>query len=327
MFNWLVSEMTTNGLADRPYISLLPSVDFEPIFIMGFPRSGTTFLYQTLVATECFNFVSAYHIIKYNKLLYNHFNQIETKAKGELEKYFYSLGINTRGIDKVKVTPDLPEEYAFAISEYEFSLNSRNLDRFIELCRKIQFISKTKRPLLHKSPYFQPFLFIKKTFPEAKFIFIHRHPIPVINSWLKANRNLWLKKNPYVALISKDYQRLVDNPWQRAFKSLSYSQYFELGLHRITKKYIEEVNFFLNNVESLPQHNYISVRYEDLCAQPETTIQNILKFLGLSAKVTLDYEKLSEPRQLNLLPEVEKKSEKILKQLQPYLAYCGYDLS
>ena len=319
--------MTINGIADRPYLDLLSSVDFEPIFIMGFPRSGTTFLYQALVATESFNFVSAYQIIKYDELLYNHFNQIETKAKQELEKIFYSLGINTRGIDKVKVTPDLPEEYAFAISEYEFNLKLSNLDRFIELCQKIQFISKTNQPLLLKSPYFQPFFFIRQAFPEAKFIFIHRHPIPVINSWLKANRTLWLKKNPYVALISKDYQSLVDNPWQRTFKWLSYSQYFELGLRRITKKYIEEVNFFLDNVESLPQQNYISVRYEDLCAQPETTIQNILKFLGLSEKVTLDYEKLSKPRPLNLLPEVEKKSEKILKQLQSYLAYCGYDLS
>jgi hypothetical protein len=316
-----------NNIPDSPYLDLLSPVKFNPIFIMGCPRSGTTFLYQTLVLTKCFDFVSAYHIIKYDELLYNHVKQIETQVRKELDLLFESLKITNRGIDNMSVGSNSPEEYGFVVSGYEFDLSSKNLPRLIELCQKVQFISQLKQPLLLKSTYFQALTLLSQTFPEARFIFIHRHPLAAINSSLKINRSLWSRKNAYVALISQDYQQILDNIWQRTFKWLSYSQYFELGLRRITKKYIEEVNFFLDNVESLPQQSYISVRYEDLCHQPETTIQNILKFLGLSAKVTLDYENLSEPRPLNLLPEVKKESDKMLKQLQSYLAYCGYDLS
>ncbi|NEN93018.1 MAG: sulfotransferase [Okeania sp. SIO3H1] len=66
-----------NSFADRPYLDLCSKIDFSPIFIMGEHRSGTTLLYKSLVATECFNCVTAYHIIKYDQILSNYINQTE----------------------------------------------------------------------------------------------------------------------------------------------------------------------------------------------------------------------------------------------------------
>ena len=109
MPNQLLTD--TNNDLDEKYLYLLNKVDFTPIFIMGEHRSGTTLLYKILVETECFNFVKAYHIIKYKKILSNHVNDIENQAYQELDDQLKSLGINDRVIDKLKVTPDFPEEY------------------------------------------------------------------------------------------------------------------------------------------------------------------------------------------------------------------------
>jgi Sulfotransferase family len=179
-------ESPNNHCADdRPYLNLLPQADFSPIFIMGDHRSGTTLLYKTLVATGCFNFVRAYHIIKYNEILYNRIHQTENRAIEELEELFKSLEISDRNIDRVMATPDLPEEYGFILKNVagdNSCITKQNLPVFQQLCRKIQFASDPDKPLLLKNPWDLPqFMYVKSVVPNAKFIFIHRHPIHVIN--------------------------------------------------------------------------------------------------------------------------------------------------
>ena len=104
-----------------------------------------------------------------------------------------------------------------------------------------------------------------------------------------------------------------------------YTKYFNLGLRRVTKASIESATYFLENVESLPEKDYLCLRYEDLCKAPEATIQKILGFLALEPRVTLEYEKLIKPRSIKLLPEVQRQYEQIRNQLQPYFTHHGYD--
>jgi hypothetical protein len=280
------------------------------------------------VATQCFNFVSAYHIIKYDEILSNHINQTEDRVRQELDKLFQSLGISDRVFDRVAVSPNLPEEYGFILNNagYESHLNSDNLSHFTQLCRKIQFASDPNRPLLLKNPWcFPHFMYVKSAFPEAKFIFIHRHPIHVINSKLKAVRTALSNWNAYTAQISERYTKIFNNPVQRFIYRLLYSTYFDLGLHRVIQQSVQSTTYFLENVDSLPNTDYVSVRYEDLCNEPEAIIHKIVGFLGLEPKVTLAYDTLIEPRPTKLLAEVQGKYEQIRQKLQPYFAYHGYD--
>ena len=106
-----------NQIKDNFYMHLLQDVDFQPVFIMGDHRSGTTLLYQMLVGTQCFNFVSAYNIIKYDEILFNYMNENQNKARQELDKLFKALELSDRVIDNVEVTPDLPEEYGFILGK------------------------------------------------------------------------------------------------------------------------------------------------------------------------------------------------------------------
>src|ERR687886_2393434 len=137
--------MSINEIPDSPYLNLLDNINFKPIFIIGFHRSGTTVLHRILTKTQCFNHFSYYHVIKYDELLYNHINQKENQVRQELKELFKSQGIITRAYDNVKVTPDTPVEYQslignrfsksefrFSKSEFEIDLNSENIQKFIE---------------------------------------------------------------------------------------------------------------------------------------------------------------------------------------------------
>jgi len=329
--------MNINEIPDSLYLNLLDDINFKPIFIIGLHRSGTTLLHKVLAETRCFNYVNYYHAIKYDELLYNHINKKDNQVCQELKEFFNSQGIITRAYDNVKVTVDTPVEYQSLIgnrfskarygqTEFEIYLNSENLQKFIEVCKKIQCISKADCPILLKNPSeFANFKFLKSAFPGAKFIFIHREPIPVINSWLKMQRSAWSKKSNSLAIRWPLYNQTFENFLLRSYRWILESEYFDLGVHRAMKRHVEKTTYFLQNIDSLQNQDYVSVRYEDFCKQPEVTILKILGFIGLKARATLDYEKLIEPRPLDLLPEVERNSEQIKKLLQPYRTYCGYE--
>jgi hypothetical protein len=63
------------------------------------------------------------------------------------------------------------------------------------MCKKIQFIAGNDKPILLKNPYdFPNFLYIKRVFPNARFVFIHRNPLKTISSTLNAIKMI-LKNN------------------------------------------------------------------------------------------------------------------------------------
>jgi hypothetical protein len=313
---------------DETYLPLLQDVQFLPIFILGDHRSGTTLLYKLLASTESFNFVTAYHLIRYDEILFNYVNRTENNAREALDELFKSLGLRDRIVDGVAVTPDLPEEYGFILRNagYRPQLDPVKLPGFIELCKKIQFVSVPGRPLLLKNPWdFLNFMYVKAALPETKFIFIHRHPIHVINSQLRATRSLLTSKNAYVALIAQWYTQLFDRPVHLFVARLLFSSHFDLGLRIVTRHVVRAATYFLRHVGSLPVADYISVRYEDLCEDPETSVLRILKLLGLKQKSSLVYDTFIEPRPLRLLPEVARKYDGLRQRLQPYCAYHGYD--
>lgn len=312
---------------DDPYLPLLEDVQFEPMFILGDHRSGTTLLYKLLSATGSFNFVTAYHIIRYDQVLFNYVNGREDDARQALDELLRSLGLRDRVVDGVAVTSDLPEEYGFILPNagYRPQLSPSNLPGFIELCKKVQFVSASDRPLLLKNPWdFLNFIYVKAAFPEAKFIFIHRHPIHVLNSQLRATRSLLSTRNAYVALIARWYAQLFERPGQLFAMRLLFSSHFDLGLRIATRHVVRATTYFLQHVGSLPETDYVSVRYEDLCEDPETIVVRILEFLGLKPAVSLAYDTFIEPRPVDLLPEVARKRYRILQRLEPYCVYHGY---
>jgi hypothetical protein len=316
----------TNRVPDQQAVGLLKEVVFQPIFIIGDHRSGTTFLYELLDATQCFNVLTAYHVIRYTEILSNHVNQIEENAKKQLSDYFSKMSLTNRVIDGIKITPELPEEYGYLLSARpKPQLKPKNLPKFIELCKKVQFVSDPDKPLLLKNPWdCLNFMYVKKAFPECKFIFIHRNPINVINSQIKSLRSLLSSKNEYVALLADWYDQIFEKPFQRHMINFLFSSHFDLGLRIATRHVALATNYFLRNVRLLEKNDYISIKYEDLCEEPGPIVRKILKFLGLKENSNVEYKVFVKQRQTHLLDEVRKNRTSIRNRLELYFGCFGY---
>lgn len=328
--------MTTTNIAsptakpDQAYLHRLDDVAFQPIFIMGDHRSGTTLLYQLLELSKSFNPITTYHIIMYDELLANHIAGQTAAAKQRLSQRFDALGLTDRKIDGVQVTPDLTEEYGFMLhgAGQRPHITPANLDFFTEVCRKVQFISDPDKPLLLKNPwdFFMNFAYVKRCFPQSRFIFLSRHPTRIINSQMKAMRSVFAQRNDYIALIAEWYAPTWDNPLRLAMSRFVFSSHLDMGYRLAWTHVWRAIRYLLREMPAIPPSDYISVRYEDLCQTPNQTIGSIMDFLKLQPQVALDYETFINVRQSPLLPEVEKRKHKIARQFAAYYEKFGYEV-
>lgn len=313
---------------DAAYLSSLRDVHFRPIFILGDHRSGTTLFYKMLAASGNFNYVDFYHVTRYDEILYNHHHGREDEARTEVEEEIELAGLRDRGFDHIEVSPELPEEYGYLLKEnppfwYLPRVTPRTLPNMVELCRKVQAVSPPDRPLLLKNPWdFPNFVYLKRTFPNARFLFIHRHPLAVHNSKLKAMRSALARKNRYTAWLARGYDRLFHRPLQLLFARLLF--FSRLSVNLLLRYAMIATDYFLENAPRLPDDHYLSVRYEDLCQRPDTVMTTVFDALGLQPARHVEYASMVQPRPLNLLPDVARKREQIQRCLEPYLTRLGY---
>lgn len=312
---------------DEKYLKKIEKIDFDPVFILGLPRSGTSILYKTLTKTNCFNSVISYHIIKYYQLLYNHIENLEEQVKQKLNESFNEKKLIDRGMDRLEISADFPEEYGYILQQYSRQLHivPNNLHIFLELAKKIQFLSENNKPLLLKNPFdFQNTTYIKKVLPNAKFIFICRDPIKFLSSNIKAIRFLLKGKNPYSIQIFRAYNKLFQNPLLLHTVRLFFSQLSVFGLIYVVTLYKKLMKRFMKNIKQLSTNDFIIVRYEDLCTQPQQTIDKLLRFLNIKAEEEIDIKQFIKPRKTNVEPNIIKMKNFVYKQMKNYYDFFGY---
>jgi hypothetical protein len=298
------------------------------VFILGFHRSGTSILYKMIQSTGEFNSVTTYHVMQYDRLVYNKINNIQKKAKEKLNNFFIENDTKDRGIDRLKMESDLPLEYAFLIDQgYLFNkLDDKNIEKIKEVCKKIQFVEGIEKKLLLKNPWdFANFLFIKEKIPEAKFVFIHRHPYPVINSSLKALRTLTEQKTVYSEVVSPTARKLSENPALKAFAETVLWPKLPLALPLIVEHHKKHADYFTKNINKLKKSEYVNVTYEELCANPSDTIGKIVTLLNLKENNLKRFEKFIKPRNLKISDDVKHMKGYIYKRLKTYCNFLGYE--
>lgn len=134
--------MIFNPEPDTPWLNMIEDTHFDPIFILGDHRSGTTLLYQLLSRAKCFNYVTFYHIVHFREILKQYFHKQTPLTKHRLKAKSSSSDLTDRIFDRVKVTPSLPEEYSYILWEqapfwYLPRLNPRNKDNLVKLAQKV----------------------------------------------------------------------------------------------------------------------------------------------------------------------------------------------
>lgn len=130
----------------------------DPIFLLGNHRSGTTWLYQLLAATGRFGVLTAFHVVEWPRI-----------AAARMT----ALGVRTREVDRVEVTPDLPEEYGYILANagYPSWLRPRGLplpEQVIDVVARFA----PGRPVLLKNPWDSGNLrTVARLFLQAPYVF------------------------------------------------------------------------------------------------------------------------------------------------------------
>ena len=280
-----------------------------------------------LVATGCFNPVTAYHLINYDKLLSNHHEQKETIAKQRLTDSLRKDGLFDRDIDQLEVTADFAEEYGFLLGRQtmKMAIIKKNVLLFTDLCKKTQFIAGNNKPLLLKNPYdFPNFLYIKEVFPTAKFVFIHRHPLKTINSTLNAVRTILKNKNTYTSQLSRLYDTFYSNPLIRCFLRFLFWVVPECSLVFIARITAAGARYYVENIERLPAKDYISLTYEEFCKHPQEILNSILRKFSCSPQQEIDAASFIKPRSVAIDDAVQKLRRHIYTSMKKYYERFGY---
>jgi len=283
----------------------IQSIDInKPVYICGLARAGTTIL------TELLNEHPQLTSHRYSDFPFTFVPFWKNWLRQRSQLFKPQPQERAHG-DRIMVTPDSPEAIEEVIWMHFFKclhLDEHNqiLDHhtsnpefeafYQNHIRKLLLVRKTERYLCKGNYNVSRVRYILKLFPEARFIFLVRHPTQQIAS-LQKQHQLFLDENNHP---SKHHQRVS--------RQLTASGHFEFGLNRKAinidpDQYREIVQYWNRGQEvkgwalswdQIYKHvvhllddkniaaNCMLVRYEDFCADSEQTITNILKHCELN---------------------------------------------
>jgi len=298
--------------------------DQHPVFIIGFWRSGTTYLHNLLCFDQQFAYVSTFQGIFPKHVLWH---------KWWLEKIIKLLMPEHRPVDQMELNLDFPQEEEIAmgnlqrLSFYNFFYFPNSFQEYVDeallfnninygeisqwersykkLIAKAVIKSKGER-FLSKSP--SNTFRIKKIldlFPDAKFIYLYRNPYKVLTSF-----NLFMTEViKGVGFQDFDKQKHIENICDLYTKML-YRYEFDRG--------------------QIDPQNLIELKYEDFVTDPIRYIEQIydqFKLTGFTDNKTIFSEHIHNKKNhtssnYKIDPGIK---QFINENLAGYLAESGYN--
>jgi omega-hydroxy-beta-dihydromenaquinone-9 sulfotransferase len=243
-----------------------------PIFLLGFWRSGTTFLHELFCCDTRFGFPSTYACMNSAHFLLT--EQGFHKRRGKQEAY--------RPMDNMQYSWTSPQEDEFALlcmgapSPYEallvpslmaapqvlLDLRHRSAEEQDRWKRTIQLFLREltiqqSKPMVLKSP-------------------THGFRLPVLSSFFPGSRFVIIERNPYEVFASnlKLWKTLLDM-YSLESSSSEQIEKFVLAAYLIHEDSIAE------GTRNLTGETVSRVRYEDLVADPLTEMRRIYSELNL----------------------------------------------
>jgi omega-hydroxy-beta-dihydromenaquinone-9 sulfotransferase len=247
----------------------------EPVFILGYPRSGTTNMVYLLSHDKRFTFSRTYECIAPHVIF----------TFGKVMRRILDRTLpKTRPMDNMPLGARLPKEEEFAIANMTLSSMVHALyfpTRFMDYVKRYVLFTEGERDKMNWKKYHRFFLQkiifknhgrqilvkspfntgrvkeILEDFPDAKFIHIFRHPYSVFSS----NEKLYEGVLPQTALqdVTNDLME------QHLFDS-----------YRLTyEKYLREKVL-------IPEGNLYEVKYEDFIGNEMFHLEEMYHILGLA---------------------------------------------
>jgi hypothetical protein len=252
------------------------SLEPPPVFIVGHWRSGTTLLHNFMSRDPGFCFPTIVDALR----PYDFYpNPLDFISRGILLRFLPPA----RPMDEVRLEPNAPQEEEIALAtmgapsffncfyfpkeiskvfadEVLFASGGDSLrlwrQALMYYLAKLAALNPGRRLLLKNPAHSAKIPLLMGLFPGAKFIHIHRDPTALFHS----TRRLYHRMLPLLAL--QDYQPMA------------------IDSH-ILWAYPELMRRLLDSLALLPPGRAMSVRYDELVADPTNTISRIYRDLKL----------------------------------------------
>jgi hypothetical protein len=246
----------------------------SPLFVLGHPRSGTTYLNNVLSKDSSYSYSTTYDVLVPHILL-TFGKVLKSMLRNSLPK--------TRPQDNVKMTIDTPKEEEFAMANMsqtsyihsfffpksalkifnesvlfsEGNLRNHWKKKYDYFLKKMVFKYKNNRLLLKSPANTARLKEIIELYPEAKFIHIYR--------------------NPYDVYLSTErlYERILPITSFQKANNHNMEKYIIEAYSKMYQKY------FLER-KNIPSNQLFEVSYESFVKEPVATIQKAYKHLGLN---------------------------------------------
>ena len=296
-----------------------------PIFVLGYFRSGTTFL-QTLLAADPTlrsprwaevlapqTFVVGWMIFRYLLIPFLPLTGLGTvKQLAPNSPAEDDFALNNWGLVSIMAgRAVLPRRQAFYDRFHDLdSLSPRERARWRAYQRafigKLMLIARGRRLVLKSPSHTARVRFLLELFPGAKFIHISRSPGLVFQSNL-----------------------LLVHTLQRAF-ALQYPVAGDEQEEIIAREYLATEQRYLTDKASIPTGDLAEVRLQDLSVDPIGELKRIYRELGLSFSVV--YERrlpailaAQGKRSANKHPELSDAQKARVARLEPLVVAFGHD--
>lgn len=258
-FNKLLSDNTD-------YFDLdIEEPSMPVMFVVGLPRSGSSLLYQTLVDTGEFgyisNFSSRFWGDPYVGLMMEKILQIRDTEKSL--SYQSEFGKTNDGLFS-------PHEFMYFWDKWfargqEVQEVPSNLLKEIDIAKFRKEVAKIEnifsKPLIFKSQFWLSLQikFLHKAFPNSLILYIDRNPLYIAQSIAMARKQIHNDLDTWWSLKPKEFRTLKDMKWSDQIMGQVY----------FTKKRINEL------LEDIPDDMIIRTSYYELCDTPDILINKI----------------------------------------------------
>jgi hypothetical protein len=297
---------------DRVLFHQLDDVEAYPIFIMGLPRSGTTWLYATLSSLLPVASLSVYDLVHYGELLTAHRDGTAPALRKAIDARFN--GMRTRGFDEIPLSHATVDEYGFVLRRYAGLgfVNSLTLATLKQLVRKLSFVQHRRHVLL-KNPWdMVRGAFMAARLLGARFIFLRRDPARIFDSQLRMIEELAVADNPLLDLTTQGLllETMILSGARRLRRLVGAAAFRRLFLGFVENGVYRESYCLRRSLAAVPRERRVEVSYEDLIADPAATLEPVTAFLGLPLERPLSTV-MAKPRPRDLLPEVAARADRL----------------
>lgn len=312
---------------DSSYLAQIAALPVRPVFIMGLHRSGTTFLYDCIARCFPVAHFNLYHLFYYDRLLANRAHDLAQRDRDRLNGYLRWRGIADRGLDATAVDADAVEEYGFLLRQRSgtFKLCEQNAALFQQLCQKLLAVQPGSCAVLLKNPWdtgnAQAIL---RLFPQARFVYITREPMAILNSLINALLSYLDGPQDYLELLlspggSRRSYRWGYLAWivlralRRALGRRGTARLFRPLLARSVAR---QLAVYRAEIGLLPAQSALEVSYDELVAAPAETMVRLQALLGLP--LSEDIPPMAVRKRNNLNPALEGYDERLKKLMDSF---------